>query len=199
MGLENAPSVDQAIEVQRDGVGAIHRITNRFVDSDWDKPTPCDAWNATDLAGHVLTVIDTWHVLLDDAEAGRPAPRFGWNEMDAHFEAALATLPPGSGTDRIHAFVQRAEDYLGRLTNLDSELPLVSALSDIATVPLTVGLFAWVGGNEWHIHAWDFAQVTGEDYRTEHAALINEGSLAIRGRTPADGDPWQAILSRWRP
>lgn len=26
-----------------------------------------------------------------------------------------------------------------------------------------------------HIDAWDFAQVIGEDFRTEHAALINEG------------------------
>jgi uncharacterized protein (TIGR03083 family) len=198
VGLESAPSVDKAIEVQRDGVRAIQRITNRFVDSDWDKPTPCDAWNATDLAGHVFTVIDTWRLLLDDSESGRSSPRFGWSEMDAHFETALRALSPGSGMDRVHTFAERAEDYFDRLARLDPELPLVAALSDIATVPLTIGLFAWVGGNEWHIHAWDFAQVTGEDYRTEHAALINEGSLAIRGRTPADGDPWQAILSRWR-
>jgi hypothetical protein len=118
--------------------------------------------------------------------------------MDAHFEAALKSLPPESGPNRIDAFGERAEDYFDRLARLDPEMPLVSALSDVATVPLTVGLFAWVGGNEWHIHAWDFAQVTGEEYQTEHAALINEGSLAIRGRNPADEDPWQAILSRWR-
>jgi uncharacterized protein (TIGR03083 family) len=198
MGLESAPSVERALEIQRDGVRAIQRITGEFDEADWLKPTPCEGWTAVDLAGHVLTAIDNWHVLLDDAEAGVSVPRFGWDEMDAHFEAVLASLPVGSGPDRIGAFAERAEDYFERVAGLDPDLPSVPAMSAVAVVPITVGLFAWVGGTEWQIHAWDFAQVIGQDYRTEHARMIYNGTMAIRGRTPGDEDPWEAMLSRWR-
>jgi hypothetical protein len=193
------PSVESVLEIQRDGVGAIQEITGRYTEADWHRPTPCEGWSALDLAGHVLTAIDNWHVLLDDSEAGATAPRFGWDEMDAHFEALLAALPAGSGPDRIRTFTQRADEYFERVSRLDPRLPLVAALSDVAAVPLTVGLFAWVGGNEWHIHAWDFSQVIGEEYRTAHAQTIYQGTMAIRGLTPGDEDPWETMLDRWRP
>ena len=106
---------------------------------------------------------DNWHILLDDSVAGASSGRFGYAEMDAHFERRLASLPPGSGPDRIGAFTQRINEYFERVLGLDPDLAFVSGLTDVATVPMTTGLFAWIGGLEWHIHAWDFAQVIGED------------------------------------
>jgi uncharacterized protein (TIGR03083 family) len=199
MARVDVPPVESILEIQRDGVRAIQEITRRFDDVDWQSPTPCEGWTALDLAGHVLTAIENWHVLLDDSEAGALSARFSWDEMDAHFVGLLASLPDGSGPDRIGAFVQRADKYFERVSQLDPELTLVSALSDIAAVPVTVGLFAWLGGNEWHVHAWDFAQVIGEDYRTPHAPKIYEGSMAIRGLTPGPEDPWETTLHRLRP
>jgi hypothetical protein len=87
---------------------------------------------------------------------------------------------------------------IGRVGRRCGVANIVRLTRAVVAVPITVGLFAWVGGTEWHIHAWDFAQVIGQNYRTEHARVIYNGTMAIRGRTPGDEDPWEAILSRWR-
>jgi uncharacterized protein (TIGR03083 family) len=136
------PPVESSLAVQRDGVTAIARITGSYDDADWLRPTPCEGWTATDLAGHVLNAIDNWHVLLDDSEARAPGPRFAWAEMDQFFLDRLAALPPSPGPQRVGRFVARAEEYFDRVTALDPELPLVSAFPDVAAVPVTVGLFA---------------------------------------------------------
>ena len=198
--MSKIPAVGSLLEIQRDGVRAIQEITGRFDDADWVRPTPCEGWTATDLAGHVLTAINNWHLVLDDTEAGEPSVRFGWAEMDRYFLDLLAGLPEGSGPDRIAQFADRAEEYFDRVAALEPDLPLVAeAFRDIATVPVTVGLFAWIGGNEWHVHAWDFAQTIGEDYRTEHAATFYAGSMALRGRTVGAEDAWDTTLDRFRP
>lgn len=191
MAVERPPIPD-LIEVQRNGVRAIESITSRFDDRDWVAPTPCEGWTALDLAGHLVTAIDNWHILLDDSEAGAASARFTWQEMDAHFQRMLALLPDASGPERIETFGRRAESYFDRVADLDPELPLVSALTDIAAIPVTVGLFAWIGGTEWHVHAWDLAQVLGETYHTDHAATFYAGSMTLRGNTPtSDVDPWR--------
>lgn len=191
--------VESSLEIQREGVAAIERITSGFDTADWRRPTPCEGWTTTDLAGHVLTAINNWHVLLDDSEAGAPTARFAWADMDVFFLQRLAELPISSGPERIAQFVVRADEYFDRVAVLDSHLPLVSALSDVAARPVTVGLFAWVGGIEWHVHAWDFARSVGDEYRAADAASIHAAAAVLYGRSIGDEDPWDAIIDRLRP
>lgn len=197
--MDRVAPVDSSLQVQRDGVNAIARITGEYDESDWQRPTPCEGWTATDLAGHLVTAIDNWHVLLDDSEARASGPRFAWAEMDQFFKDRLAALPPGTGPERIGQFVDRAEQYFDRVHALDPELPLVSAFPDVTPVPMTIGLFAWLGGIEWHVHAWDFARTTSQPYRTDHAATLHEAAAAVFGGTVGDEDPWEAILNSLRP
>jgi len=188
------PSVDSILEMQRDGIGAIADITSRFADADWQSPSPCEGWTAVDLAGHVLAVTGNWHDALDDAEAGASTPRFGWDSMSTRNEETLAALPPDTGSNRVSTFVQRAEEWLDRFERLDPGLALPVAVQDIAAVPITVGLFGWVAAGEWYVHAWDFAQVTGEEYRAPHAESLYDAMQVMYGLTPREGDAWNHAL-----
>lgn len=199
MSGQPQPPVDSLLDIQREGVAAILATTERFSDADWSKPSPCEGWTALDLAGHVLTVANNWHILLDDSEARAPAARFKLSEMNDHFKKVLAALPEEPGPARIEQFEARINACFDRVADLDPELPLVSALTDISPVPVTIGLFAWLGGVEWHVHAWDFAQVLGESYQTPHAKTIHAGASIVRGFAPTEGNSWEEILSNYRP
>lgn len=193
------PPMEQSLTVQREGLRAIQDITGRFDDADWQRPTPCEKWNASELAGHVLTVTGNWHGALDDAERGTTTNRFAWDELPARNDESLAALPPSSGPERISQFVERAEAWCVRAADLDQDLPLPIALQDISAVPLTVGLFAWIGGWEWHVHAWDFAQVIGEPHRPMDVQTLYDAALVIYGRDAEPGDPWERRVTNRRP
>ena len=191
--------MDKCLAVQREALRAIPAITGRFDDSDWTRPTPCEKWNAAELAGHVLTVTGNWHAALDDAENATTTNLFGWDELPARNDESLAALPASAGPERISQFVDRAEAWCARAAGLDPDLPLPIALQDISAVPLTVGLFAWIGGWEWHVHAWDFAQVIGETHRPTDVQSLYDASLVIYGRDPEPGDPWERRVNDRRP
>jgi hypothetical protein len=195
---ENVPSIESILNIQRDGVAAIVAITGRFDDTDWQRRTPCEAWTALDLAGHVITATTMWHQALDDAETGVTTPRLRWDDLSRHNQEYLESLPAESGPNRIETFAQRANDWFERVSRLDPALPIPVALQDIAAVPITLGLFAWAGGLEWHLHAWDFAQVIGEEYFTPHAETISAGIMATRGLSPRREDGWEHIISNLR-
>jgi hypothetical protein len=120
--------------------------------------------------------------------------------MPADNAKMMVALPDGSSHDRIEAFVSGANEWLDGVALANSDAPMPVAAQDVAAVPITVALFAWMAGVEWHIHAWDLARSAGRDYRTPHARTIWEAMMAVRGvDDPGTDDPWQALLGIFRP
>nr|MDT0664635.1 hypothetical protein [Micromonospora sp. DSM 115978] len=105
----------------------------------------------------------------------------------------LASLPATSGSERLAEFAREAERHARRLHVGDWDLVLGSW---DAFGPLPVGQHTGSALGEWHVHAWDFAQVTGGDHLPADASTVatgRAGLLAAAGESPA-GDPWQATL-----
>jgi hypothetical protein len=136
-----------------------------------------------------------WDDHLDDALAGVTTPRFSFEYMNtAHNPQAVSSMPPDSGPNRIATFARRAGEWCDRLAQTDPELPFPAGVEEFAAVPLTVAWFAGGGALEWHIHAWDFASVVGEEYRPSDAKLLNESTAPRFGVEPTTGDPWEQVL-----
>jgi hypothetical protein len=136
-----------------------------------------------------------WHDALDAAESGEWTFPGGWEWIKSgRNEERLAELPPDSGPNRINTFVQLADEWLQRTSTFDPDRRMPGPLETVSTVPVTVGLFTWFVAAEWHLHALDFGQVIGEEYRTPHAQSLYEATLTVFGRSPRGGDRWDQML-----
>lgn len=195
-----APPITATVEVHRAGLAAIAHVTERYADDDWMRPTPCDEWTALDLAGHTITAAMTWHEALDDAAAGAPTSRWRWAELPRANAEYLDSIPAASGPDRVEEFVTLATGWGNRVADTDPELPIPVAVQDICPSPLTVAMFTWLAGAEFHLRAWDFAQAIGDDYRarTDHAHSIRTARVAPWGSASDEGDPWDLIIRESR-
>jgi uncharacterized protein (TIGR03083 family) len=182
-----------------EGVAAIIAITGRFSGEDWNAPTPCTEWNATDLAGHLRCVVDDYHEYLDDAPVSRLA-RLMAAETDADMiaqklarqnAAELAALPDAPPAEHIASFARAARRYMARLEPLLG-LPHHSYRGRVVTVAGMAGL-ACV---EWHVHAWDLATAAGQEYRPADPEAVLAGWLIGLPYLPVDvgGDPWLSVL-----
>jgi hypothetical protein len=177
------------------GVDAVRTTTATFSDADWSRPA-CGTWSATDVAGHLVTVIGWYHDWLDRAEAGDASPAFGADELDDRTASALAALPAGSGPERVLAFASRADLYRGRLRST-WDLPFGYPRGTV-----TAGLHAALAGWEWHVHAWDLATSAGTSHRPDDPdTLYQRGMECIARATgidvpPPTGDAWTALLRR---
>lgn len=194
------PPITAVVEVHRAGIAAIANITERYTDEDWLGPTPCDEWTALDLAGHTIAAAMMWHEALDDAVARATTSRWRWAELPRANAEYLDALPAASGPDRIEDFVTLATGWCNRVADTDPDLAIPVAVQDICPPRLTVATFTWLAGAEFHVHAWDFAQAIGDDYRprTDHARSIRNARVALWGSANRDGDPWDLIIRESR-
>lgn len=95
------------------GVRAIERITSV---AEWDVPTPCGAWRAIDVVGHLHAVARSYNRLLDAASSGEPRrdlPR--GSQLAATNAADLDALTEAEGDGRARGFVMEADTYADRL------------------------------------------------------------------------------------
>lgn len=159
------------------GVSAIGTTTQDFDEIAWSRPV-CGEWTASDLAGHVVTVIGWYHHWLDRGLAGSTEPLFGIEELSAETARALAELEPGTGPDRVATFTREADRYATRLReHWDAPFTYPRGL-------VTAGLHAGVAASEWHLHAWDFAKSGGAEYEPEHSeALYNATAACLMAAT----------------
>jgi len=132
------------------GVSAVEQSTDSLTAAEWQRRA-CGAWTATDLAGHLICVAGWYHAWLDRAEAGDAAPPFAAADLAARNDAALSTLEPEGGDERVAVFAREARRYAERL-NSTWDLPYGFPLGTV-----TAGLHAGVAAIEWHLHAWDFS------------------------------------------
>jgi uncharacterized protein (TIGR03083 family) len=186
-----------------EGVSAVIDIAGRFTEEDWDKPTPCPAWNATELAGHLQVVATWYHQWLDRTVAGDATPAFTAGHLPTENAAAVDGLPPTSGPERVAGFAQLARAYAKRLPerwNLPYGYPRGT---------VTAGFHAGVAALEWHVHAWDLGQAVGYEHHPEDPELLATAgaeselrwrlgwlrpALPIVKRVAASGDAWRRVL-----
>jgi hypothetical protein len=187
-----------------DGVDAVEAMAKRIDAAEaWDKATPCPAWTAVELLGHLQVVAGWYHAWLDLAEAGVAEPPFAAGHLPVENAAAVDALPPTSGPDRLTAFTTLARTYAKRLPERWS-LPYGYPRGTV-----TAGFHAGVAAIEWHVHAWDLGQVVGHQYRPADpealAAIGAESELRWRApllkpivpivrRVAASGDAWRRLL-----
>jgi hypothetical protein len=187
-----------------DGVDAVEAMSARVDAADaWGDSTPCPAWNAAELAGHLQVVAGWYHGWLDRAEVGDAEPPFPAARLPVENAAAVDALPPTSGAERIDAFVMLARSYAKRVPERWS-LPYGYPRGTV-----TVGLHAGVAAIEWHVHAWDLGRVVGHDYRPADPAVLAAVGLEsqLRWKAPvlrpllpmgralvARGDAWSRLL-----
>src|SRR3954470_14945994 len=99
-----------------DGIDAVEAIAKRIDASDaWDEMTPCPAWTALELLGHLQVVAGWYHSWLDRAEVGIATAPFTAGQLSVENTAAVDELPATSGPDRLTAFTTLARTYGTRL------------------------------------------------------------------------------------
>ncbi len=173
-----------------EGVDAIVAAAGQV--DDWSAPTPCAAWTANDVAGHVLTIARYYNGILDAVDAGQPRrdlPRGkGLEAMNAR---DLAALPASGGPERIQEFATSARAYGDRLASVDWQM-ILGYWADLG--PLTAAEHTGLAVGEWHIHAWDLCQSIGQDHRPTDPEVGAAARAALPAAFP-EGDPWDATLS----
>lgn len=182
---------ERVLSAYDDGVNAVQAAASAV--SGWRSPTSCRDWDAAALAGHLLAIARYYHRLLDAAVQGRPLADLPLGRRLQDMNALdLAALPQQGGPKRVAEFVKTAQQYRERLAGVDWELVL--GVWD-AVGALKVGQHTGLAVGEWHVHAWDLAQVSGQEHRPNDAEVVAAGRLVLAEPLPA-GDPWTATL-RW--
>ncbi len=190
MSGETGGSRRQAVLMAYDdasrAIGDIARLVQR-----WDGPTPCGDWTCSDLAGHLLCIVEYWRGLLQAALDGEPRSHLPRGPQLAAMNAdALQRLPIPSGPARIECFGAVVAEHRTRLSEVDWTMTLGSWKGLGA---LSLGQHTGVAVGELHVHAWDLARARGADHRPRDAATVAEGQRVL-GRGAEQGDPWRAVL-----
>jgi hypothetical protein len=184
----------EILDLYEAGVSAVEQSTSPFTAVEWERRA-CGAWTATDLAGHLICVAGWYHAWLDRAEAGDATPPFTAADLAARNAAALSTLEPGGGHERVAVFAQEARRYAERLNSI-WDLPYGFPLGTV-----TAGLHAGVAASEWHLHAWDFSGGTYRPTRPRELFLAAGAALTATQRGPIGrvSSRMVPLASRWKP
>ena len=198
---------DDVLGELRAGIGAIDTYAGRMPDEGW-ATTACGDWTAAEVVAHVEAVSGWYHEWLDRAERGDASPAFTIEELPARNVEALRALPQAPPAAHVRAFVASATAYADRLPTA-WDLPYGYPRGTV-----TAGQHAALAAVEWHVHAWDLAQVLGVAHAPPHATVLAEAAaatwLAAQGNGPVarvtatvephlaerPRDPWGALLRR---
>lgn len=173
-----------------DGLAGIQTAATNI--RDWSAPTPCESWQAIDLAGHLLAIARYYHGLLDAALAGSPRrdlPRGAL--LQAMNARDLDALGPSTGPNRIAGFLASASEYRVKIAAANWEIVLGEWSG---AGPRTLGQHTGLAIVEWHVHAWDLARTTGRDHRPADPKTVAAGRVELQ-ETRDDRDPWHALLA----
>ncbi|MQA86813.1 MAG: hypothetical protein GEV03_19825 [Streptosporangiales bacterium] len=196
--VETPLAREKTIALFLDGIAVICHLTGEFSGSDWAEPTPCNGWQALDVAGHLRCLAENCHEYLDEAPNSRLArlmsrdpPLEELNQQLARQNAAaLAALPSASGPEHVAAFAESARAYAARLRQHWHTL-----LYTYRGVGCTAGDHGGAMAVEWHLHAWDLAHALRADYSPRDADMLVAAWRAGMPWAPiGGGDPWQAVL-----
>ena len=109
-------SVDPTLvlALYEEGIAAIEQSVGGWSADRWSRRT-CGTWTGIDVAGHLICDVGWYHSWLDRAEVGDASIPFAADEIDAHNDAALASLGPSDGHERLEVFAAEARRYAIRV------------------------------------------------------------------------------------
>jgi uncharacterized protein (TIGR03086 family) len=157
---------------------------------DWNRPSPCAAWNARALTGHVLTV-------LDSATTVMRGGTFDWGSVGD--PSAVA------GDDPLAAYRQRRAAARAALqaTGLDEVM-------ETPMGPMAVRKRVAFPALDLHLHAWDLGrtinvavEISDDVARFAHAAIDPMPAEMVRSdavfgaevSAPADATTTEALMA----
>ena len=129
-------------------VHAFDAVVQRADASDWQKATPCDDWNATELLEHQCAVLNGVAAIASTGEMAKPTP-------------------PADMSDPQAAWAQTRENVLSALDQkgvLHQEGPF---WFNAATVDDMIGVVMW----DAVAHTWDLATAIGQDPGLDESLL----------------------------
>ena len=176
----------------REGISGVRRVATLYVTGDWDRPTPCRGWTATDLAGHLSATADEGLATLRTLGAtGEPTRMLGEEELAEHNAKTLVMLPAQTGPRHISGFGRHAEQYADLVSTMPTGLVAAEYGERTFTLTEVLGSLAV----EWHVHAWDLATTIGADYRPSCPELLASiFTAAMPYLSLGSGTPWAAVL-----
>ena len=172
------------------GLETFGSVLEQVGPDDWDKPSPCSAWTARGVTGHVLTVLDSAALTLRGES-------FDWG-------SALSPETVAQD-DPVGLFRERSAAARAALSEAD--------LSQVVETPMgemPVSKRLAFPAMDLHLHAWDLGRTIGAavEIPTEvaefvHAALDplpenmmrSEGVFGAEVPAPADATPTEALMA----
>jgi uncharacterized protein (TIGR03083 family) len=198
---------DDVLDVYADGVAAIERYAAQFHDDQWAR-VACGDWTAAQVAAHVEHVVGWYHDWLDRALAGDARPAFPIDELPQRNAEALLVSGAAEPMAHVERFGASARAYATRVRDA-WDIPFGYPRGTV-----TAGQHAALAAVEWHVHAWDLAQVLGTAHAPARPAVLAEAAAATwllaHGRGPIaratqvlgpvlarhQPDPWRSLLHR---
>ena len=177
-------------EVLLTGLDRFHGVLTNLTEENGTLPSPCKEWTAQEVAGHVLTV-------LDSAVTTLKGESYDWGAAPEPAQVAA--------TDPLGTFVGRAAA---------ARLALGTAsLDQVVETPMgemTIGQRLSFPAMDLHLHAWDLGRALGitVEVPVEVAAFVHavidplpdamkrsEGVFGPELAAPAGATPTEALMS----
>ncbi len=206
-----SPSRPIVLEQYAEGLDALESLLQELpvdaTDRRWRRTATQD-WTVEELTRHLLAVAEWYHSWLDRAEAGVADAPFPSKQLDDRNELAVYDLRMMSGPEAGARFLERARQYLARLTDAADSDSAWDRPYGFARGTVTTGQHASAAAAEWHLHAWD---LSSGDWKPSDAVSLYLGvAEAISATQPlpqrlitrrviqiiARRDPWHDLLKR---
>src|SRR5438093_4158765 len=153
-------------------------LGQRLHPGSWKMPSMCDEWTVADVFAHLAGDFDRYRAWLNDALEGNAHPPFARGELAADNERLLHRYANVPGPDRLRAVERAANDYIGALESVDTEIPQGNPLGT-----MTVGEQVVWATVECAIHGWDVARALHIDWSPP--ACVDRPAATSRERRPA--------------
>lgn len=138
-----------------DGVARVGRGAKNLSTQQWNEPC-CGPWTAAETARHLLSLARAHHRWLDAAISGDTSIAHPPAALDPENHAAIEFLSETTGPEAIAEFVRTAGRYANRVSDhWDRPIAVPGGV-------VSVGQHCALIALEYHLHAWDLAQMNGD-------------------------------------
>jgi trehalose 6-phosphate phosphatase len=177
-------------EVLLTGLDRFGGVLEHLTDENASSPSPCNAWTARGVTGHVLTVLDS----------------AAWTLRGESFDWGSTPDPTEVGGDDPHGtFKARAEAARAALATASLDEKVETPMGE-----MTIGQRLSFPAMDLHLHAWDLGRALGVDVELPpeigdfvHAVLDplpesmtrSDGVFGAPIEPPADATPTEVLMA----
>jgi NAD-dependent dihydropyrimidine dehydrogenase PreA subunit len=176
---------------QLNGVAAVEGFASRLSGGSWWRNTPCPAWTAADLMGHLACMAEDYNHALDAITDGAGEAVLRSADIDQHNAIRLLEISGLSPLARARSFGLAARRFAARTSAFAS----LHAFN-LRARPWTVGMYGCMCAIEWHVHAWDLGRSIDVSYRpADIPTLLRLWDVAFPYLPLPSGEGWAALLA----